>query len=335
MIKYFLIFLFVMVSSLFSIPFLPAIPPKPAEKRPDNGKNKFTLPSNQEVEVHALPTGTVTIKQCHHSRCLKENRHYVARFFAILLDRRFAPPMPVYTYLIKHPEGVFLIDTGTTPKYNDNSSWSPDPIGRRMVHSFIRLDCEKEETIMEKVEKEAKLKVSDVSAIILTHQHVDHTGGVPGFPNADVWTTKAEDDVERKIGGLHWRWRNKQTEKKIRYVDVEGTNTETGPLKGRKSVQLTKDGSVTLFHTPGHTPGSVSILLKTQSGEVWFTGDTSFTLAGMDPTQSTAGIHFEMENVRALQKTFKQMIDENPKETLILPSHDWEAAKRLEEFGLI
>merc|ERR1711991_286395 len=94
MIKYFLLFLFVMVSSLFSIPFLPAIPPKPAEKRPDNGKNKFTLPSNQEVEVHALPTGdffiffffffhtsfyiiylfmnllgTVTIKQCHHSGC--------------------------------------------------------------------------------------------------------------------------------------------------------------------------------------------------------------------------------------------------------------------------
>ncbi len=45
---------------------------------------------------------------------------------------------------------------------------------------------------------------------------------------------------------------------------------------------LTDDGSLSAIHTPGHTPGSVTVRLTTDQTDIWFTGDTSFTADGMD-----------------------------------------------------
>lgn len=90
--------------------------------------------------VTAIPTGTVTIKRCHHTGVLPESTPYMLRFLAILLDWDWAAPMPVWTYVIEHPEGVFLIDAGASPRYRDPEAWSFDPVSRRLVQSFIRLD---------------------------------------------------------------------------------------------------------------------------------------------------------------------------------------------------
>ena len=64
----------------------------------------------------------------------------------------------------------------------------------------------------------------------------------------------------------------------IRYVDRDG---EAGDLGA--TVNLTDDGRLTTIHTPGHTPGSVTVRLRTDQADIWFTGDTSFTAAGMNP----------------------------------------------------
>ena len=104
----------------------------------------------------------------------------------------------------------------------------------------------------------------------------------------------------------------------IRHVDVEGD--DTNPVA---AVDLTSDGTLTALHTPGHTPGSVSVRLRTDQGDVWFTGDTSFTAAGMDPAAPTAGIHSDMRQVRRLQTRLQNA-------GLLLPSYDPTVPDRLE-----
>jgi hypothetical protein len=37
--------------------------------------------------------------------------------------------MPVWVYLVEHPEGVWLIDAGASPRYRDPQAWSFDPDG--------------------------------------------------------------------------------------------------------------------------------------------------------------------------------------------------------------
>jgi glyoxylase-like metal-dependent hydrolase (beta-lactamase superfamily II) len=272
--------------------------------------------------VHALPTGTVTIKQCHHTGVLPESLHYVPRFLAILADPRFADAMPVWTYAVDHPDGLVLIDAGTDPTWNQDASWEPDPAAGAFVRGFIRLDATADEALPARL-RAAGLDPARVSAVALTHQHVDHTAAVPAFPNAEIWTTQAEDDFAERIGALPWRWRAAST--RIRHVDTEGTPSATGL---GTAVSLLPDGSLEAIHTPGHTPGSLTVRLRTDQGELLFTGDTSFTAATMDPTAPTAGIHVDLPAVRSLQRRIGNYAAANVG-TRLFPSHDWDVPARL------
>ena len=96
-----------------------------------------------------------------------------------------------------------------------------------------------------------------LSAILLTHAHYDHTGGVAGleaaFPNTPVYVHKG--DVE----GVNPAMFPPLPKDQVRYYD-EGDRVMVGSIP------------VDVLHTPGHSKGSV--VLKT--GDVLFTGDTLF-----------------------------------------------------------
>lgn len=282
---------------------------------------RFTVMAS-DVKVSAIQTGTITVKRCHHTCCLPQRAPLAARFAAILADRRWAQPMPIWTFVIEHPGGIFVVDAGATPAYNDDASWRQDPGAGKMLRSFLRIEVEEAETLPAQLVDNG-IAVGDVAAVVLTHQHIDHTAAVPAFPHAEIWTTEAEDRAAGQTGSNSWRWRSASTV--VRHVDVEGVR-QIGGLAGA-SVDLVADGSLRAIHTPGHTPGSVSVLLSTDQGELWFTGDTSFTAETMDPASETAGIHTDMASVRDLQRKLKGR-------GLLLPSHDWSNADRLRAASL-
>lgn len=278
-----------------------------------HAKARFTG-GGRNVTIHAMLCGMVTVKRSHAVCCLPERTPAPLRFAAILADRRFADPMPIWSYAVEHPEGLFVVDAGAAPAYNDPASWRPDPQTGAVLRSFIKLDVRDGETLPDRLMSHG-LTPSSVRAVVLTHQHIDHTGTVPAFPSADIWTTRAEDEAANRIGALHWRWRDASTA--IRYVDVDGEGTDLGA-----GVHLTRDGALTAIHTPGHTPGSVTSRLRTDRADIWFTGDTSFTAAGMNPTAPTAGIHSDMRGVRRLQARLRDG-------GLLLPAHDPAVPDRL------
>ncbi|MGX3067205.1 MBL fold metallo-hydrolase [Ursidibacter arcticus] len=77
------------------------------------------------IKVHCLTTGWVQIK-IHHQ---------LARFFArplrvldILTDSKWSPKLPIGCWLIEHPEGLILVDTGESSRANDKGYqpwWHP------------------------------------------------------------------------------------------------------------------------------------------------------------------------------------------------------------------
>lgn len=277
--------------------------------------------AGQPVRVIAVQTGTVSIKGCHHDGCLPEWMPYPLRFAAILADPSLGARLPIWSYVIVHPEGVYVVDAGATPSYNDDASWAPDRVTGQLVRSFIRLDVTAEEALPGRL-LALGIGPAEVRAIVLTHQHIDHTGAVASFPEADIWTTGAEEDAARSIGAAPWRWRGPAT--RIRRVDAEGGARDGLPWKG---VALTSDGRLEALHTPGHTPGSVTVRLRADQGELWFVGDTSFRAVDVSPEAATAGIHTSISAVRALQTWLRA----RPPPRAFLPAHDEHVPETLVE----
>lgn len=272
------------------------------------------------VRVIAAQAGTVSVKGCHHHGCLPESLPYPLRFLAILADPRLGARMPVWIYLIVHPEGVIAVDAGATPAYNDPASWSQDPVSGALMRGFLRLDVAPEETLAGRL-KTLQIAPSEVRALVLTHQHIDHTGGAPDVPGATIWTTAAEEEAAPKIGAVPWRWRRAGAT--VRRVDAEG-----GPRPGLSwsGVALTSDGRVEALHVPGHTPGSVMVRVRADEGEVWFLGDITFRADAMTSGAATSGMHTSPEAVRALHRQLSQ----RPEPRAFLPAHDEAVPARFE-----
>lgn len=107
-----------------------------------------------------------------------------------------------------------------------------------------------------------KKKGLTLQYILLTHGHFDHTGAVDDLmaeTGAPLYMCKKDDGVT--IGGSYYQY---NAPKGTRFY-AEGDSVCVGSL------------TFTVLETPGHTPGSVT-LLCTQEGEesLLFTGDTLF-----------------------------------------------------------
>jgi glyoxylase-like metal-dependent hydrolase (beta-lactamase superfamily II) len=103
----------------------------------------------------------------------------------------------------------------------------------------------------------------DVTVILLTHGHSDHTGGIAKFPRAQVMALAAEVDVVegRSSGGAPI----------LRFKSPKPTGIRLSrTLQDGEVVQL---GSfqVRVFAVPGHTPGSAAYAI----GESLFLGDSA------------------------------------------------------------
>ena len=110
------------------------------------------------------------------------------------------------------------------------------------------------ELIQEALEKEGV----EVRYLLLTHGHYDHTTAVPAlhrvYPQADIY---------------------------IHQADANGAGSTLFPLTGEvDDLKLYDEGDVIrlgdheiqVLHTPGHSPGSVTLKVE----DVLFTGDTLF-----------------------------------------------------------
>ncbi len=74
-----------------------------------------------KVNIHAIQTGTVDIKTAHRVR-------KAGGLTRVFTDSRWTGWLPIYTWVIDHPEGIIVVDTGETSKSSDPNyypRWHP------------------------------------------------------------------------------------------------------------------------------------------------------------------------------------------------------------------
>ncbi len=129
------------------------------------------------IKVHYIQTGTVSIRP---NQRLGKGKG-VIRLINTLTDRRWTEPLPIYAWVIEHPEGVILIDTGETARATEPGyfpSWHP-------YFKNVSIEVKPEQEVGPQLQK-IGIHPKDVRWVIMTHLHTDHAGGLHHFPHSEI-----------------------------------------------------------------------------------------------------------------------------------------------------
>jgi N-acyl homoserine lactone hydrolase len=163
----------------------------------------------------------------------------------------------VYNLLIDHPEATILVDTGSHPDAGDG--YWPDHVYQLFAH------YDADERTLETALDEAGYRIDDIDAVIQTHLHLDHAGGLYHFEGTDVPIYAHEEELrtayyEGKVVG------------DPAYVPEDfDRDLNWQPVHLDEATPWT---DVTLHRFPGHTPGLMGLSVDLEeAGTLLFTSD--------------------------------------------------------------
>jgi N-acyl homoserine lactone hydrolase len=270
------------------------------------------------MNIHAIQTGTVALTTSWREGV----GHGRRRLLNTLLDREWTEPLPIYAFVIEHPEGVIVVDTGETARVSEPGyfpRWSP------FFRFAVRERVEPEEEIGPQLER-LGIRPSDVRWVVMTHLHTDHAGGLHHFPHNEILVSGTELEYAKGLRGRLRGYVNKPWPAWFHPTTIDLPPVAFGPFP--RSLALTAAGDVTLVPVPGHSPGQLAVLVDEGDHSAFLAGDSSYTQDAM-LRGAVDGVGSDEQAERMTHERIRVYAEVTP--TVYLPSHDPDTAVRLAE----
>jgi N-acyl homoserine lactone hydrolase len=200
-------------------------------------------------------------------------------------------------WLIRRGKEWLLWDTGVPESaLNDPNGWSTLP--KLIVYHLDKTLTDQLAAI--------GLNTVDITYVALSHTHGDHIGNVRLFPNSTVLMQRTEYNWISSPDGAN----DNVNQLKALARKLLGSPKHLKLLDG--DTDVFGDGSVTLVSTPGHTPGSQSLLVHLKnSGFIILSGDVVHLEESFEkdtvPSLNTdrAASIVSMDRIRRMIATYK------------------------------
>lgn len=269
--------------------------------------------------VHGIQTGWITIKTNHYRLQGPES----LRFPSIVADTSWTEPKPMLSWVIEHPEGLIVIDTGERAGARDLGTYvaCADPGNQFFITRNFKVNVEPEHELGPQLLK-LGLEPNDVRWVIQTHLHFDHADGFDFFPKAEVLVSRIELEGHRKqpVGAVSCLYPSHFSPTAL---DYKAQSYETF----QNHFPLTKVEDVIVVPTPSHSYGHQAILLRDNDKTFFFAGDVVFDERQL-LEREVAGIVHNIAQTRDSNERSRAFIASTP--AIFLPSHD---PKSLERFS--
>ena len=272
--------------------------------------------------VSVLSTGSVEIHP--------EQVHGSAKplYWWLLTSRRWLAPRPINVYVIEHANGLVLFDTGQDRASVADGSYFPGGVVGQVYKHLARFHVAADETLDGQLAT-LGYTTADVGTAIVSHLHQDHIGGLAELKDAELIVSRAEWRelsgiapeargflrAHIEIPGLRWK-----------QFDFE-PDADVAPFT--ESLDVMGDGSLLLLPTPGHTAGSVSLLVRRRTGPpLLLVGDLTYQVDLLARRQ-VPGVGKRRQMLRSTDQVLA--LTKRMDGLVVLPAHDPGAARRLLE----
>jgi glyoxylase-like metal-dependent hydrolase (beta-lactamase superfamily II) len=210
-------------------------------------------------------------------------------------------------YLIVHPKGTLMFDTGVIPD-GDLKDGGPTVQGSFTVMKSLRSQMQ-----------QIGYKASDIGLLALSHYHADHTANANDFAGALWLVRQKEYDVmfaDKPTGIIRPAHYTKLKDAKKKFLTED-------------EYDVFGDKTVILKYTPGHTPGHQVLFVKLKkTGPVLLVGDLYHY-----PEERTLnrfpGFEFDKEQSAASRKAVDEFLKKTKAQMWI--EHDFETYNKLKK----
>jgi glyoxylase-like metal-dependent hydrolase (beta-lactamase superfamily II) len=182
--------------------------------------------------------------------------------------------VPVPSFLIEHPRGLVLFDTGMHPESRT------DPATRLGAAApFFTVEMHEADDVGAQVAA-LGLDPARIAWLVNSHLHFDHAGGNALVPNARLvvqrreWEAACDPDVAAANGLNRIDWDTGHTR-----MLVDGEHDLFG------------DGRIVCLPTHGHTPGHQSLRVRLDGGDVVLTSDACYLRETLDRLHLSPIVH--------------------------------------------
>lgn len=167
--------------------------------------------------------------------------------------------IPYFYYVIQHPAGNVLFDTGGHPSLIDN------PRARLgAAADAFEILMQPGDDAVSKIAT-IGLRPGDVDHVVLSHLHYDHAGCIEFFPRATFYAQRIE------LSFAHWP----AVYQRSIYVTADFDH----PVRWKElsgDYDIFGDGRLVLFPTPGHSPGHQSMIVRLEGQTIILVADAAY-----------------------------------------------------------
>lgn len=199
----------------------------------------YNIADTKEIKLYVLDCGYITVSDIS--------------IFSPGHDKGKKKDLVDSCYLIRHPKGDFLWDTGLP----DKLAALPGGFTNGPFHLTVK------KSLMSQL-AELNLSPQDIEMVGISHYHFDHTGNLNNFTASKIFIQKEEYDAAYGKNPDKFGFKPESygmIDKKM-YQVLDGDHDVFG------------DGKVVIIKTVGHTPGHQSLLIKLEGMEpIILTGD--------------------------------------------------------------
>jgi len=259
------------------------------------------------IRIRALTCGEVGVDPAVPDRGISRNAVAYTGLFRSAKRRIW---LPVKAFLIEHPRGNILVDTGW------DSAVRLHPI-RTLTFPmwFASKPRLPEGAAADEQLAAVGLAPKDLSYVLMTHMDIDHDSGLRLVRDAKKILVSSEEWAAIHSGQVRYArrpWRG------IPIGQMPLADDPGAPFG--KAWDVWGDGSVAVLLTPGHTQGSVSIRVSGENGFVLIVGDTGYNRDSWERLRLPGPVYDQAAMRESL--AWVQIMRRDPRCIGVLAAHD-------------